>query len=83
MNVLLEAIVEGWGWKLGEPVAIIATNRFGNAIVRNNSHRQPMRVYAANLIASSASRTIRRISGWSFMIRAVTDRNRPLWFASL
>ena len=37
MNALLEAIAEGWSWKLGEPVAIIATNRFGNAIVRNKA----------------------------------------------
>ena len=35
MNPLLEAIAQGWGWKLGEPVAIIATNRFGNAVVQN------------------------------------------------
>ncbi len=35
VNALLEAIAEGWSWKLGEPVAIIATNRFGNAIVQN------------------------------------------------
>src|SRR6266850_3062106 len=35
MNVLLEAIAEGWSWKLGKPVAIVATNRFGNAIVQN------------------------------------------------
>ncbi len=35
MSALLEAVAQGWGWKLGEPVAIIATNRFGNAIVQN------------------------------------------------
>jgi hypothetical protein len=35
MNALLEAVAEGWGWKLGNPVAIVATNQFGNAIVEN------------------------------------------------
>jgi hypothetical protein len=35
MSALLEAIAEGWSWKVGKPVAIVATNRFGNAIVKN------------------------------------------------
>src|SRR5687767_9233549 len=35
MNPLIGAITEGWSWKLGKPVAIVATNRFGNAIVKN------------------------------------------------
>ena len=35
MNAVLEAIAEGWSWKLGKPVAIVATNRFGNALVQN------------------------------------------------
>ena len=32
---LLEAVADGWGWKLGKPLQILATNRFGNAIVKN------------------------------------------------
>ncbi len=35
MNPLIAAIAEGWSWKLGKPVAVVATNRFGNAIVEN------------------------------------------------
>jgi hypothetical protein len=35
MNPLLEAIAQGWGWKFGEPAAIVATNHFGNAIIQN------------------------------------------------
>lgn len=35
MSALLEAVAQGWSWRLGEPVAIIGTNRFGNAIVKN------------------------------------------------
>jgi len=35
MNALLKAIADGWSWKLGTPVALVATNRFGNAIVTN------------------------------------------------
>jgi len=37
MSDLLQAIVQGWSWKLGNPVDIVATNAFGNAIVRNES----------------------------------------------
>jgi len=36
MNPLLSAIADGWGWKLGKPVAVVATNPFGNAIVKND-----------------------------------------------
>jgi|ERR1035437_3535116 hypothetical protein len=36
MKPLLDAIADGWSWKLGKPVALIATNSFGNAIVRND-----------------------------------------------
>jgi hypothetical protein len=39
MNALLKAITDGWSWKLGTPVALIATNQFGNAIVRNAGGR--------------------------------------------
>lgn len=35
MNPLIEAIAEGWSWKLGKPIAVVATNRFGNAIVES------------------------------------------------
>jgi len=37
MNELLQAVVRGWTWKIGNPVEIIATNRFGNAIIRNEA----------------------------------------------
>lgn len=37
MSDLLQAISQGWSWKLGKPVEIIATNRFGNAIIRNEA----------------------------------------------
>jgi hypothetical protein len=37
MNTLLQAISEGWSWKLGTPVGVVATNRFGNVIVRNQN----------------------------------------------
>jgi hypothetical protein len=30
---ILQAIAEGWGWKLGKPVEVVAINAFGNAIV--------------------------------------------------
>jgi hypothetical protein len=36
MNDLLAAIAEGWSWKLGLPVELLATNQFGNTIVRNS-----------------------------------------------
>jgi hypothetical protein len=35
MSDLLKAISDGWSWKLGKPVELVATNCFGNAIVRN------------------------------------------------
>jgi hypothetical protein len=35
MSDLLQAIFTGWGWKIGKPVEVVATNQFGNAIVRN------------------------------------------------
>ncbi len=35
MSTLLQAISEGWSWKIGDPVEVLATNCFGNAIVRN------------------------------------------------
>src|SRR5215475_3682965 len=37
MSNLLQAISEGWAWRLGKPVEVVATNRFGNAIVRNEA----------------------------------------------
>jgi|SRR5882724_2152573 len=39
MTDLLKAVSEGWSWKLGKPVEIVATNRFGNAIVKNEEGR--------------------------------------------
>jgi hypothetical protein len=37
MSALLQAIADGWGWKLGSPVEIVETNCFGNVIVRNEA----------------------------------------------
>lgn len=57
MNALLEAVAEGWSWKLGRPVAIIATNRFGNAIVQNEQgqfFRIMPEEWECELLASSA-----------------------------
>jgi hypothetical protein len=39
MNTLLDAISDGWGWKLGRPVATHGTNAFGNAIVEDADGR--------------------------------------------
>ena len=58
MSRLLQAIAQGWSWKLGNPVEIVATNRFGNAIVRNEAG-QYFRVmpeeWKCELLATSAS----------------------------
>jgi hypothetical protein len=37
MSAILKAAAAGWGWKLGQPVAVIAQNAFGNIIVRSES----------------------------------------------
>lgn len=37
MSTLLQAVSEGWSWKIGDPVEVLATNCFGNAIVRNQA----------------------------------------------
>ena len=34
MNEILKAVADGWGWKIGKPVSIVAQNAFGNIIVR-------------------------------------------------
>jgi hypothetical protein len=39
MNPLLEAISEGWSWKIGNPISLIASNAFGNAIILNDEGR--------------------------------------------
>lgn len=39
MDPLLHAVAKGWGWKIGKPVEILATNLFGNAIVKNDAGR--------------------------------------------
>jgi hypothetical protein len=33
MGTILESIEQGWGWKLGKPLKVVATNRFGNVLV--------------------------------------------------
>ncbi|SRR5258708_10510753 len=35
MSDLLQAISAGWGWKIGRPVELVATNQFGNVIVKS------------------------------------------------
>jgi hypothetical protein len=39
MDPLLKAIADKWSWKLGTPIAVVATNQFGNAIVKNADGR--------------------------------------------
>ncbi len=58
MSDLLQAIAKGWSWKLGNPVEIVATNSFGNTIVRNDAG-QYFRImpeeWQCELLASAAS----------------------------
>ncbi len=57
MDPLLTAVAEGWGWKLGKPVEILATNLFGNAIVKNDAgqfFRIMPEEWQCELIATSA-----------------------------
>ena len=37
MSDLLQAIFKGWGWKIGKPVEVVATNQFGNALVKTET----------------------------------------------
>ncbi|HTL56046.1 MAG TPA: T6SS immunity protein Tdi1 domain-containing protein [Candidatus Limnocylindrales bacterium] len=37
MSDLLKAISEGWSWKVGKPIEVVDTNKFGNAIVKNQA----------------------------------------------
>lgn len=58
MSDLLQAISQGWSWKLGKPVEIVATNRFGNAIVRNEAgeyHRIIPEEWQCKLLATSTA----------------------------
>jgi len=58
MDALLDAIAEGWGWKIGRPVELIATNAFGNAIVKaaDQSYFRIMpEEWSCELIARSAA----------------------------
>lgn len=58
MSDVLQAVAKGWTWKLGNPVEVIATNRFGNAIVKNELG-QYFRVmpeeWKCELVATSAA----------------------------
>ena len=57
MKQLLDAISEGWSWKIGHPVSLIATNDFGNAIVKcddGNYFRIMPEEWSCELIARSA-----------------------------
>jgi len=70
MNALLESIAQGWGWKLGKPVAIIATNRFGNVIVQNKAghfFRIVPEELQCELFAQSASELQQKRSGGNFI----------------
>jgi hypothetical protein len=58
MDTLLDAIAEGWSWKIGSPVELIATNAFGNVIVRtaDQSYFRIMpEEWSCELIARSAA----------------------------
>src|SRR5882724_10445672 len=37
MNSLISAIEEGWGWKVGTPIAVLDTNSFGNALFQHSN----------------------------------------------
>lgn len=57
MDALLKAIADGWSWKLGVPVELVATNTFGNAIVTNSEghyFRIMPEEWSCELIARSA-----------------------------
>lgn len=74
---LLEAIAQGWGWKLGEPVAIIATNRFGNALVQNKAgqfFRITPEELQCQLLASSSSELEEKRSRGDFVRRDYPGR---------
>ncbi|MBX3738984.1 MAG: DUF1851 domain-containing protein [Candidatus Didemnitutus sp.] len=70
MEVLLKAIAEGWNWKLGEPVEIVATNVFGNAIVKNAAghyFRIMPEEWSCELIAGSAADLERTMQSAEFV----------------
>jgi hypothetical protein len=56
MSTLLESVAKGWSWRIGNPVAIVATNRFGNAIVKTEDglyHRIMPEDWACRAFAAS------------------------------
>ena len=58
MSDILQAIAQGWNWKLGNPVELVATNSFGNAIVINevgHYFRIMPEEWKCELLATSAS----------------------------
>jgi hypothetical protein len=58
MSDLLQAISTGWGWKIGKPVEVVATNQFGNTIVRSEEgsyFRIMPEEWQCELIATSAA----------------------------
>ena len=58
MDPIINAIAEGWRWKLGQPVEVVATNLFGNAIVKNDQglyFRIVPEEWSCELIANSTS----------------------------
>ena len=60
---LLQAISKGWGWKIGKPVEVVATNQFGNAIVRNEEgsyFRIMPEEWQCEFVASSAAELERK-----------------------
>ncbi len=63
MSDLLQAISRGWGWKIGEPVEMVATKQFGNALVRNEE-RSYFRImpeeWQCELIATSTAELERK-----------------------
>src|ERR1017187_856422 len=56
MTTLLESVANGWAWQIGKPVSIVATNRFGNAIVKTEDgcyYRIMPEDWACSLLATS------------------------------
>jgi hypothetical protein len=89
VDVLLNAIAEGWSWKLGEPVELVATNAFGNAIVKNKAgsyFRIMPEEWSCELIAQSANaleelrRSAEFIQDWEMdrLVRIAEEKYGPL-----
>jgi hypothetical protein len=87
MDDILKAVSEGWGWKIGKPVTIIAQNSFGNIILRNEDGRY-FRIIPEDLKVvhlADSSEELERVRGmeefqhdWE-MRRLVEQAEESLW----